>query len=103
MTNPDSRHRLDGLEPDNLLAFLALLGLLRALAAARLCWRPRAAWDLENPPLRPVLCLAKPQTREAVCAAAADGTAELAADYRFPQGTAPHLPKIASAPICGAR
>ena len=25
------RHRLVGLEPDNLLAFLALLGLLRAL------------------------------------------------------------------------
>jgi hypothetical protein len=25
------RHRLIGLEPDNLLAFLALLGLLRAL------------------------------------------------------------------------
>ena len=24
-------HRLEGLEPDNLLAFLALLGLLRAL------------------------------------------------------------------------
>ncbi len=93
MTNPDSRHRLDGLEPDNLLAFLALLGLLRALAAARLCWRPRAAWDLENPPLRPVLCLAKPQTREAVCAAAADGTAELAADYRFPQGTATDCPR----------
>ena len=26
-----TRHRLNGLEPDNLLAFLALLGLLRAL------------------------------------------------------------------------
>jgi hypothetical protein len=27
------RHRLTGLEPDNVLAFLALLGLLRALEA----------------------------------------------------------------------
>ena len=30
------QHRLEGLEPDNLLAFLALLGLLRALATIRL-------------------------------------------------------------------
>ena len=37
-------HRLDGLEPDNLLAFLALLGLLRALDAARPDWRARAYW-----------------------------------------------------------
>ena len=29
--NPTTEHRLDGLEPDNLLAFLALLGLLRTL------------------------------------------------------------------------
>ena len=31
MNEPAHRHRLAGLEPDNLLAFLALLGLLRAL------------------------------------------------------------------------
>ena len=31
MTSDQTRFRLDGLEPDNLLAFLALLGLLRAL------------------------------------------------------------------------
>jgi len=35
-------HRLEGLEPDNLLAFLALLGLLRSLETARPAWRPRA-------------------------------------------------------------
>ncbi len=29
--NATTTHRLPGLEPDNLLAFLALLGLLRAL------------------------------------------------------------------------
>ena len=45
------RHRLNGLEPDNLLAFLALLGLLRALQTSRLEWRPRAGWDLNE--LRP--------------------------------------------------
>lgn len=52
-------HRLDGLEPDNLLAVLALLGLLRAIEAddrtAAAPLRPRAAWDLDEPPLRPVL------------------------------------------------
>lgn len=40
---------LDGLEADNLLAFLALLGLLRALEAARPDWRPRVSW-LGTPP-----------------------------------------------------
>ncbi|MEA2755033.1 MAG: hypothetical protein QOJ54_1322 [Aliidongia sp.] len=85
MTHPDTRHRLDGLEPDNLLAFLALLGLLRALAAARPCWRPRVAWDLEKPPVRPLLVLADAQTRESVCVAAADGAAKLAAHYHFSQ------------------
>lgn len=33
------RYRLDGLESDNLLAFLALLGLLRTLEAACPQWR----------------------------------------------------------------
>ena len=43
MSTDYRRHRLDGLEPGNLLAFLALLGLLRALeeaaAPARGCRR----------------------------------------------------------------
>ena len=46
-------HRLDGLEPDNLLAFMALLGLLRTLEEARPGWRPRASWTVAEPPLRP--------------------------------------------------
>ncbi len=37
-------HELKGLEPDNLLAFLALLGLLRSLETAKPEWQPRAAW-----------------------------------------------------------
>lgn len=72
-------HRLAGLEPDNLLAFLALLGLLRALeatdrtreAANRLY--PRACWSLDEPPLRPVLRLARPLTRDEVASEAARG------------------------------
>jgi hypothetical protein len=78
-----SRHRLEGLEPDNLLAFLALLGLLRALETAREAWRPRAAWDLDAPPLRPFLTLAEPATPGAVCTAAAEGTAALVAAVDF--------------------
>lgn len=73
------RHRLEGLEPDNLLAFLALLGLLRALEATdrdhpegELLW-PRAAWDIDNPPLRPVLCLARHVTPRRVAEIAAQG------------------------------
>ncbi|PGH57159.1 hypothetical protein CRT60_11815 [Azospirillum palustre] len=77
--DPATTHRLDGLEPDNLLAFLALLGLLRALEAAdrarettdRL--HPRASWSLDEPPLRPRLHLARPFTPEEVAGEAARG------------------------------
>lgn len=58
-------HRLDGLEPDSLLAFLALLGLLRSLETddgareeGEKLW-PRAAWDVDQPPLRPRLFVAR--------------------------------------------
>ena len=63
MTEPSRRHRLEGLESDNLLCFLALLGLLRALEAARPVWCPRAAWELDVAPLRPYLQLREPATR----------------------------------------
>lgn len=82
-------HRLDGLEPDNLLAFLALLGLLRALEyddqladpADRLL--PRAAWDVAEPPLRPTLVLAREASQEEVAEAAARGIAGLALAHDF--------------------
>jgi hypothetical protein len=83
MSGRDARHRLEGLEPDNLLAFLALLGLLRALEAVREKWRPRAAWDLDAPPLRPILMLVEPAAPVAVCEAAAEGVAILAAAIDF--------------------
>ncbi|HVC61691.1 MAG TPA: hypothetical protein VND19_15170 [Acetobacteraceae bacterium] len=78
-----TKHRLAGLEPDNLLAFLALLGALRALDTARPEWRARAYWDVGTPPLRPVLTLAVPQTGDAVATAAAEGAATLARSHRF--------------------
>jgi CRISPR-associated endonuclease/helicase Cas3 len=80
--NAPCRHRLEGLEPDNLLAFLALLGLMRTLETARPHWQPRAAWDVECPPLRPVLSLMEeadrgsaegPQLQPPLCAREVEG------------------------------
>lgn len=84
-----TRFRLEGLEPDNLLAFLALLGLLRALEASdgtraapeRLY--PRASWDVDAPPLRPVLHLRQATTRAALIDAVAAGVTSLSAVYEF--------------------
>lgn len=84
-----SCHRLEGLEPDNLLAFLALLGLMRALEAADRerakddKFRPRAAWDIDLPPLRPRLFLARACDREDVTESAARGVEALAAAHDF--------------------
>jgi hypothetical protein len=87
MTDAVCRHRLQGLEPDNLLAFLALLGLLRAIETSRPDWRPRAAWDIDQPPLRPWLLTSEPATPEVVSQAAADGATRLAQSYEFsPEG-----------------
>lgn len=85
MTGDSRSHRLGGLEPDNLLAFLALLGLLRALQTACPHWRPRAAWDLDHSPLRPLLILTQPETPMTICGVAAEGATTLATDYNFPQ------------------
>ncbi len=81
--NKAASHRLPGLEPENLLGFLALLGLLRALDTARPVWQTRAYWDLATQPLRPVLTLVEPQTPDAVAAAAAEGASILADAHRF--------------------
>lgn len=76
-------HRLDGLEPDNLLAFMALLGLLRTLEKARPDWHPRASWTVDDPPLRPRLHVAKGVTGNAIVGAAAEGLAVLARHHDF--------------------
>src|SRR4051794_27628503 len=83
MTEPAAEHRLEGLEPANLLAFLALLGLLRALEEARPNWRPRARWSVQQAPLRPVLILRKPASRHEVLTGAAEGLATLGAAHDF--------------------
>ena len=79
----EAHHRLGGLEPDNLLAFMALLGLLRALETAEPEWRPRAYWDETQHPLRPVLTLAVAKTQEDVAEAAARGVGKLARFFEF--------------------
>src|SRR6516162_2013394 len=84
-----TRHRLDGLEPDNLLAFLALLGLLRTLEVAdqaqqeSIKLRPRGFWDLDLPPLRPVLSVAQPVTRKDLAGAVSKGVSILTSTNSF--------------------
>lgn len=76
-------HRLDGLEPDNLLAFLALLGVLRALDSADRNLLPRAAWDVETPPLRPKLVLSRAVAVDEVMEGIAKGIELLSAFHEF--------------------
>jgi len=83
MTEPVDEHRLEGLEPDHLLAFLALLGLLRVLDAARPDWHPRAAWQLDVAPLRPFLKLREPASQEMMAEATVAGVRKLAKAHDF--------------------
>ena len=76
-------HRLDGLEPDNLLAFMALPGLLRTLEEARPGWRPRVSWTVDEAPLRPCLHVAEEVAGNAIVEAAAEGLAALAPRHDF--------------------
>ena len=82
--NPTTEHRLDGLEPNNLLAFLALLGLLRALEETDAPgWRPRVGWTVDEPPVRPVLTVSDPVTKDTIAAAVAAGLTELVVRHDF--------------------
>lgn len=76
-------HRLDGLEPDNLLAFMALLGLLRALEETRPDWRARVSWTVDDPPVRPALRVVEGVDPESIAAAAAAGLDVLARRHEF--------------------
>ncbi|HEU4654085.1 MAG TPA: hypothetical protein VFS47_08860 [Steroidobacteraceae bacterium] len=83
-------HRLEGLEPDNLLAFLALLGLLRSLDAADNCvsdaqsrLRARVSWDTDGSPLRPCLHLSTAVSQEDISRHVARGVATLVTAYQF--------------------
>lgn len=75
-------HRLDGLEPDNLLAFMALLGLLRTLEEVT-DWRPRVSWTVEKPPLRPALRVPQGVDHDAIVQSAAEGLDLLAQYHEF--------------------
>ena len=84
MSTDPHAHRLVGLEPGNLLAFLALLGLLRALEEATPAWpQPRVAWSVDAPPVRPVLYLSEAVGRDAILTATAAGVQRLAARHDF--------------------
>ena len=82
-------HRLNGLEPDNLLAFLALLGLLRSLEADDRTRaehekiHPGAKWDIDGLPVRPVLVLAQELAIEEVLMRASNGIEALALASEF--------------------
>ena len=80
-----STHRLAGLEPDNLLAFLALLGTLRSLEHVRPAWRPRVGWTVDAPPVRPMLTVAAQTTEAESVAAVAEGLSDLAGRHDFGQ------------------
>lgn len=80
-------HRLDGLEPDNLLAFMALLGLLRTLEETRPEWQARVFWTADNPPLRPALCVPEGVDENAIAVAAAEGIYVLAQRHDFEDRT----------------
>jgi hypothetical protein len=72
---------LPGLAADNLLAFLALLGLMRALEAARPEWRPRTSWS--GPPWRARLHIDVEADQEEIAGAADAGVVALGHAHTF--------------------
>jgi len=71
------------LEPDNLLAFLTLLGLMRALDAQQPTWGCRLRWNDQRGPLQAELQLRESVTQQAIAEAVAAGCQQLAAAYDF--------------------
>lgn len=76
-------HRLEGLEPDNLLAFMALLGLLRTLEEVRPKWHSRVSWTVDKPPLRPALRVPEGVDSDTIAHAVAEGLDLLAQYHEF--------------------
>ncbi len=89
MNETSSVHRLEGMEPDNLLAVLAFLGAAQALEAADgqnpvgSRWFPRLGWDLDSPPLRPQLHLQVAVDAEEIGLRIDCGLERLSSSYRF--------------------
>lgn len=78
-----STHRLAGLEPDNLLAFLALLGILRTLEHAHPELCARISWTIDEPPVRPELHVAALTTESEIVVAVTRGLNDLAQRHDF--------------------
>ena len=76
-------YRFDGLEPDNLLAFLALLGLLRTLKEAGEHADARVSWSVDYPLVRPVVHLVHSETQIRLVDPIARGLNTIAAEIRF--------------------
>jgi hypothetical protein len=76
-----TEHILEGVEPDNLLGFLAMLGFQRALDCAKPDWHPRTYW--QGLPVRPRLVLTKEIPRSQILEAAAKGCERLASAHDF--------------------
>lgn len=73
------RYDLPGLEVDNLLAFLALMGLLRALEDAEPSWTATASWT--GPPWRARLHAGVEASKRSIAEAACRGIEAIAACY----------------------
>ena len=74
-------YAMPGLETDNLLGFLALLGLLRALEHERPTWFPRAYFD--GVPLQAQLSLMEEVSQGDIAAAASAGCTTYAQHFDF--------------------
>jgi len=72
---------LSGLEVDNLLAVLALLGLLRALEHSRPEWRARVSWV--GRPWRARLHLSADVTEDAVASTVNEAVSKIASSFEF--------------------
>ena len=76
-------HRLEGLESDNLLAFMAVLGMLRSLEEVKPGWHPQVYWDIDKLPIRPVLRIVGEVKEAEVVKAIADGLRRCASRHDF--------------------
>jgi len=76
-----TEYELKGFEPDNLLAFLALLGLLRALDIGQPKWRARAFW--RSVPLTAILQIEPEVSATTMIDAVHDGIRALGTKYEF--------------------
>lgn len=78
-----TEYKLDALQPDNLLAFLALLGVLRSLETSLPQAAHRVAWTIDSPPIRPLLCTSACPDEASFLAAVAAGVNSLVRSYGF--------------------